>query len=95
MKNTLDDKLKKYSKYLLNEYDQLDLNKHNKTYIDLCEFHKNDCIKGIVHINASITTKKFYLEIYMDEILDYAKERYHIRLDLLTYNEFIGNYENA
>ena len=83
-------KLKKYSEYLINEYDEIKCNDGGRVMSDLKQFYEEGKIKDLIFKNTSYTTKTIILNLFKDKILLFSKSR-NINLNLMSFEEWSTN----
>jgi len=79
--------LRKYSKYLIDEYDRIMYGDGGRCMSDLIQFYETGRIKDLIEVKSPIMSKINILSIYREQILYFAKSR-GINLNLITFEEF-------
>ena len=79
--------LRKYSKYLIDEYDRIMYGSGGRCMQDLIQFYETGRIKDLIEVKSPIVSKINILNIYRKKILNFAKSR-GINLNLMTFEEF-------
>jgi len=79
--------LRKYSKYLIDEYDRIAIGSGGRCMSDLIQFYETGSIKELLTPKSSTITKINILNIYKDKILFFADSR-GLTLNLLSFEEF-------
>ena len=86
MKNS--ENLKKYCKYLIDEYDKVKLSDEGSLLRDLNRFYDEGTIKDSIYKNTSVKIKIETLNFYKYKIESFALFQFKV-LDLLSYEDFI------
>lgn len=79
--------LRKYSKYLIDEYDRIMYGSDGRCMQDLIQFYETGRIKDLIEVKSPIVSKINILNIYREKILNFADSR-GIKLNLMTFEEF-------
>ena len=79
--------LKKYCKYLIDEYEKIKSGEGGRVMIDLTQFYEEGRIKDLIFKNTSNKSKMNFLNIYRNKILFFANSR-GIKLELMNFEDF-------
>ena len=83
------DKLKDYSKYLLDKYSEISVNGGGRVRSDLEQFYNEGRIKDLVNKNESHKIKASMLDLYREKIITFAKDHFKKKnFTLQTFEDF-------
>ena len=84
----MEDKIKNYCKYLIDEYDKIKFGNGGRVNSDLNQFYEEGQIKDLINKNDNDKTKINILEIYRDKIEFFARNNMK-DINLITFKKFV------